>query len=213
MRKPRPFNCTHCGSPSTSRSPHPKFCSIGCRNRAKPSRGKRPNRRRGQMVVCVYCSKEFWAIQTVLDSKARTGQPFYCSKRCWKSHTTRQFNCEVCDKRVVVPNSSEKRRFCGHHCYGRWVTDNYFGEKHHSWKGGVSFRGEDWLRQRRRCLRRDGYRCRNCHKHRDELGPRQISVHHRRKYRLTLDNSLDNLVTLCMTCHPLVEHGKIPCPP
>lgn len=55
--------------------------------------------------------------------------------------------------------------------------------------------GSDWRIQRTSCLQRDGYKCQQCG------GDDDIEVHHWEPYRFSLDNSLDNLVTLCADCH------------
>ena len=71
--------------------------------------------------------------------------------------------------------------------------------------------GVNWTKQRKKCLERDGYACRVCETHQSEIG-REPSVHHitpRSKFDGTPRemNALENLVTLCPSCHGKFE-GK-----
>jgi len=70
--------------------------------------------------------------------------------------------------------------------------------------------GANWSKQRRKCLDRDDYACRVCGDGVGEIG-QEPAVHHItprsefddsewRKY-----NALDNLVTLCPSCHGTYE--------
>lgn len=90
---------------------------------------------------------------------------------------------------------SEAKRGPKNAMYGK------FGEENHSWKGGkVTYRGAGWIGIREQARRRDGYKCRRCG------GSRLLEVHHIVPYRETQDNGLENLVTLCHSCHRAVEH-------
>jgi len=79
--------------------------------------------------------------------------------------------------------------------YGR------FGSRNPNWKGGkITYRGRGWHGIRTMVIRRDKNRCRRC-------GSRkQLQVHHIIPYRKNQDNSFDNLVTLCASCHMAVEY-------
>lgn len=80
-----------------------------------------------------------------------------------------------------------------------------------NWHGGVSYTefGENWVEQRRKTLKRDGYTCQSC------FNPGR-TVHHikpRRLFEIVEDsNTLSNLITVCNKCHVPIEIGKIPCP-
>ena len=87
------------------------------------------------------------------------------------------------------------------------------GELHHRWEGGVDeYYGDNWMRRRRKALRRDGFECQRCgitrtdHRDRNGIG---LDVHHQTPIRTfqspTDANTLDNLVTLCRSCHNTVE--------
>ena len=40
----------------------------------------------------------------------------------------------------------------------------------------------------------------------------EIQAHHIIKYRNSLNNEYDNIITLCNKCHVKIENGIIPCP-
>jgi hypothetical protein len=82
---------------------------------------------------------------------------------------------------------------------------NKFGSLNPNWKGGkLTERGKGWRGIRVQVRRRDGNKCRICG------NTERLSVHHIIPWRLTHDNSFSNLITLCGTCHPKVECGKLP---
>lgn len=87
------------------------------------------------------------------------------------------------------------------------------GELHHRWKGGVDeYYGDNWAQQRRKALRRDDFECQRCgisqtdHRAQNGLG---LDVHHQKPIRTFESpndaNTLDNLITLCRSCHNTVE--------
>ncbi|UXF49856.1 nuclease [Haloquadratum phage sp.] len=78
------------------------------------------------------------------------------------------------------------------------------------WKGAAPtghYDGE-WMKAREKARSRDGYNCQRCGVSEDELN-RELDVHHKVPYRIFDDpkkaNELDNLVSLCNRCHPIVE--------
>jgi DEAD/DEAH box helicase domain-containing protein len=76
--------------------------------------------------------------------------------------------------------------------------------------------GPNWQAQRKLALERDSYRCRTCGATADEF---LLHIHHVRPFReygylpvqnenYKLANQLDNLVTLCASCHRRAEAGQ-----
>jgi DEAD/DEAH box helicase domain-containing protein len=95
------------------------------------------------------------------------------------------------------------------------------------WEAGILARpnnyGPNWQQQRRRALERDGYRCRTCgaqgRQVDDEEQGTLLHVHHIRPFRdygytpganenYRVANQLENLVTLCPSCHRRAEAGQ-----
>ncbi|MEZ4517200.1 MAG: Zn-binding domain-containing protein [Chloroflexota bacterium] len=76
--------------------------------------------------------------------------------------------------------------------------------------------GPNWQTQRKLALERDGYRCRTCGARSDEF---LLHIHHIRPFReygyipgvndnYLQANQLENLVTLCPSCHRRAEAGQ-----
>jgi DEAD/DEAH box helicase domain-containing protein len=74
------------------------------------------------------------------------------------------------------------------------------------WYSDVNDYGPGWEKQRNLARQRDQYRCRVCGLPETD---KPHHVHHRIPFRMFIDpskaNELDNLVTLCPTCHRLAE--------
>lgn len=76
------------------------------------------------------------------------------------------------------------------------------GEKHWNYKDGrskilsPSRYGDDWTNIRKSILIRDNFTCQKCF-----IKNVRLDIHHKIPFLLTFDNSLNNLITLCMSCH------------
>lgn len=128
-------------------------------------------------------------------------------------------SCTNCDTEMKIPPSRAKSRkwgvFCNLNCYGEWLSETIVGEEHHQWKGGTLDYGQKWWQVRRKALERDGYTCQKCGKTEEEIG-RKPDVHHIKRVR-DFDrrqdaHTLDNVITLCRSCHRNVEAGTIELP-
>jgi 5-methylcytosine-specific restriction endonuclease McrA len=82
------------------------------------------------------------------------------------------------------------------------------GERNGRWRGGkVQFYGRDWKRIKEIVRARDR-ECRTCGKSAAANG-RALDVHHLIPFRFSGDNSLENLVALCRSCHMRADdHGR-----
>lgn len=81
--------------------------------------------------------------------------------------------------------------------------------------------GPNWQEQRQACLERDDHSCVSCDRFGEERTNRRsdkLHVHHKLPVAVFEENceelpwdvvnNLDNLITLCATCHRLIEHGS-----
>ena len=84
-------------------------------------------------------------------------------------------------------------------------------ERHFNWKGGITpetqrrIQSIKWKQIRKQVYKRDNWICQVCGKH---CQKKEIQCHHVIPYRITQDNSMDNLITLCSSCH-MKEEWKI----
>lgn len=79
------------------------------------------------------------------------------------------------------------------------------GPKHPNWLGGLyrlEISVEEWEKIRIAVLRKKGWTCQGCKK---TARVAKLSVHHIIPYRLTKDNSLENLTVFCSSCHTRTE--------
>lgn len=194
------------------------FCSNRCRceHQAKSSPWNK-----GINIVeitCDFCSK---SVLRPL-SKLKLSESHFCSKECydkWKiknlvgennpSWKSKEVVCDQCRKTFFLPPSKigrYPRLFCSNRCKYKWMSENLSGENNPNWLGGhIDSRGPNWHEQRQKALERDGYTCQNCGGTNGK-----IDVHHIIPYRYFDDyieaNDLDNLITLCHSCHMRAEN-------
>lgn len=155
---------------------------------------------------CPTCGEIFYPTKANLNR----GWGKYCSLECAfndRGGDSSPTICEQCGQEFEAKNVELNRgaaRFCSPEC---WYNHNT-GENHHLFVGGSDYRGADWGRQREEARRRDGFVCAVCGK------PEMLEimdyghglhVHHIVPYRETQDNSLDNLLTVCSSCHKRIE--------
>lgn len=96
--------------------------------------------------------------------------------------------------------------------YREMMAAKYRGEKSHLWRGGKT---EDddlrlqraWKQRRSECYERDNWTCQDCSvKCRNGV---RIQAHHVLARRLGGSDDLDNLVTLCASCHQRRERKDV----
>lgn len=184
--------------------------NCGSTLRIKPSVSEERER-----VFCDYECMGQWAAEN------RTGEQ---SPRWRGGNVT--ISCEVCgDEFEVRPAKEENARFCSYECIGIHHREVRSGSDNPNWAGGSEpYYGPNWTEQREKTLIRDGYQCRDCGMSQEESinkHGQRLSVHHRvprRNFKEggELDfeqaNRLENLVTLCGTCHSKWEHLPVQFP-
>jgi CRISPR/Cas system Type II protein with McrA/HNH and RuvC-like nuclease domain len=79
------------------------------------------------------------------------------------------------------------------------------GSKHHGWLGGkIWWRGKDWDKVKLKVKERDGFLCVRCGKSEVQNlkeTSQPLCVDHIIPYRFSKNNSMDNLQTMCHSCH------------
>ncbi len=160
------------------------------------------------MKNCLHCGKEFQP-KDVRSNRPRN----YCSIECGRHARYSQVSlvCVQCHqtfqrKAYMADWSQERGPFCGFDCYGQWQMENATGPKNPNYSSESVARGcVNYLSARSDALLRDNYKCRLCGSH------HRLHVHH---VGDPDDHALDNLMTLCASCHrkqhplPRARDGK-----
>lgn len=223
-------SCATCGTSFRFlKSQHDrKYCSGTCAGKAHITHIKKfaPSR---YTATCETCGKSFettakrtkgrfcsLACQGQWQSVARRGEnsPSYGKKRGRdpRHPPLVELACVICETAFKVPQClKDTRRCCSRRCKGKLHSRTVCGPDHPNWQGGGElYYGPNWNTQRRKAIKRDGHRCIDCgidrQKLRDELN-QGLCVHHIKPFRLfgieryKEANHLENLATLCPSCH------------
>lgn len=206
-----PKICPTCNKPFHKlERPDAVYCSRECFEQSK-----RPY----VTLICLQCGKSFSVISSQSHHKFCSPECFYASAPQKRIRIT--VDCEECGKPVQKkPYALGRQRhvYCSRKCQASAASRLQLGARNPNYKGGTlfPFRGDNWSSQRRKALRRDGYKCQICgrrlaHKAWDH------GVHHIVPYKLFngdfhAANALLNLISLCRDCHIAVEHHSFPCP-
>jgi hypothetical protein len=198
--------CARCGKEfhqkpyKVARAAH-HYCSFACRKRTITK-------------VCEWCGKEY---QPSGGGKSKDERRF-CSHSCTALYggSTRLnrviLQCAYCGAEIWRHACRLKRNqsfFCSMTCKNAHHAVFIGGEANPRWIGGVvGYRGSDWQTVRGAALKRDAYTCQDCGiSETDSLSKYGIPlhVHHIDPYRNEHNNDLDNLKSLCVHCHAVVE--------
>lgn len=182
--------------------------------------------RKGTVVHCANCDAELIRPPSRTDNYEKQ----FCNMKCqgeWISKNAVgenalrwaggniKVNCAQCGAELERPMNAIKRskkHFCDIYCRGDWQSEHQTGEAHPLWTGGYkNYYGPNWSKQRQAARERDNHTCQQCGKTRDEVG-KELDVHHiipfrKFKYKAGENdnylqaNQLDNLMTLCPSCH------------
>lgn len=226
--------CDNCGEmhykrPAKIENRDHVFCSRECYHEfGRPDmRGENnPNPSTGKVTIeCDWCGDEFEVYPYRADD-AR-----FCSTECdgkfkegitgeehprWKggppAHTCQ--NCgDTFERYDTVGRDCE---YCSKECYREASEEIFADDGNPAWRGGYrTYYGPNWDEQREKALKRDDYTCQDCEQHADDMD-RSPDVHHKKRlgwFKEEYDdpewwekaNALDNLVTLCESCHMKVE--------
>jgi len=146
-------------------------------------------------VICDKCSKEFEIPLKRYNLKIKRNEKFYCSKECLKVKGSFLCSCAYCGREVQKQGAELKKSksgniFCSKSCAVSFNNSIYkTGENHPQYKNGLSsYRARAFISYKHECA--------ICGWKDDE---RILEVHHISNSHN--NNSLDNLIILCPTCH------------
>lgn len=173
----------------------------------------------GVEVDCAFCGETLrrrrWKIENF--------EKQFCDNECrgkWKTHQhSEERNCEWCGSVFRKTKSAIERRpkhdLCSRECWREWCSAEWVNENHPNWRGGKEgYKGPSWEPQRERAIQRDGEKCVMCgrseesHYRMYDIG---LHVHHIIPFRVyglknhQEANRLDNLITVCQSCHRSIE--------
>lgn len=169
---------------------------------------------------CLQCGTMFTREPNQLRGTKTKSPQRFCSKPCWYAWHKGTNNAQTITRVDVVcnycgitfskqPKRVGKLNYCTGRCSRAAHGEKLKGAKSPSYRGGpLSHRGAAWWRTRLMVIMRQDGRCLDCgmtdeaHKAKYK---RSLDVHHRKPYRLSLDNSDDNLVAVCKKCHGIEE--------
>lgn len=195
---PRP--CTRCGALFNGGTLS-KFCPT-CRFVTK---------------TCAICGKIFTVnrCHDFVETCSRKCGYAFKKRNAAKARGKRRPPCTTCGKPITRKSwnygkKKAKHYFCSTRCTGIWQSKHRRGSNNATWRGGYKeYYGANWREQRRNARKRDKV-CQRCGKTPKENG-KALDVHHLipfRKFGLKhfkQANDLNNLISLCMNCHQLVE--------
>lgn len=220
--------CSVCGKefyarPYRKQQSNRLFCSNSCQGKGYKGAGN-PSYN-SKIVTCEECESKIVKKKSRIDSH----QNNFCSQECkaaWQEehlrgkgnprYSKQETECDYCSKTIEVKPFRLKqydKQFCNDKCHKQWMSKNYNKSDNPNWMGGYSsYAGSNWLTQREKAIERDGFQCKRCgmtrkrHKkryktdlHVDHVKPRRCFVDYQEA------NEIDNLNTLCASCHRKIE--------
>lgn len=178
----------------------------------------------GVEKTCANCDSK----TNVLPENARRNERCFCDKSChgeWLSDNNVGENhvnfdslhveCGYCGRGLIRQRhkvESSDNVFCDNQCRGSWVSENMSGTDSPLFEGGEQYYGENWQEKREQAIERDFYKCRMCRLSNTECLEEygcELHVHHKIPLRQfetpEKANRLWNLISLCPSCHQMVE--------
>lgn len=180
--------CLKCSQQFKSYDSRRKYCSSKCYFY-----------RNYEEFICEQCGEKFQRNK----NKVNRFCSGFCSRK-WQSETSAESrikkNCPVCFKEFEVTRAWRKKICCSLECSWKRMKKTTKGEGNHRYIDGRSKsrnRGDNWIEQRNKAFDRDAGCCQLC-----GFEEGLLDVHHIIPYRVSKNNSLNNLITLCKHCHP-----------
>lgn len=178
--------------------------------------------------ICKNCGKEFDFRATLLNRKDHTGE--FCSAKCFHEYRRIKIICQKCGKEFEVINGHRKRKYCSKECAGNAKNriqkicvicgkgyetiprqEKKYGSKCCSFECLIKYNAKintvpaikaknrtgckEWRDTRQKVLERDKNICQVCR------NGENLIVHHIESWEETKNNNLENLITMCRSCH------------
>lgn len=182
--------CSDCGKSESVRRDNSSVRCRSCSSKISSGKAREVIRARVKYLQCFNCGTD---IPDRASQRTKSGERF-CSTACRTAFVNVDRTCKHCGSGFSVWRSklsgktNASANFCSRPCYEKWLcrTDRVTG------------RGSQWRRIRNEAIRLNPF-CAIC-------GTRRgLQVHHIVPFRLSFDNSQDNLIPLCRKHHRYIE--------
>lgn len=116
----------------------------------------------------------------------------------------KEYNCTNCGRIIIKYRSANNtnKTFCNHKCFKEYTK----GDKCSSWRGGITplykarLNFPEYKEKLKQVYKRDDYKCQSCGDSKNKL-----EAHHIVPWRISHNDEMDNLITVCRTCHRKIE--------
>jgi len=176
------------------------------------------------LVECENCGTEVEKIPSLI----KRAEHHFCSKEChneWKSEnvrgekhplfTKKKISCDYCGKEFLrKPSHINRRNYCSPECKKKGLTERK------KIKVVCTTCGREFKKYEDRVKNHDNHFCsRECFENRPIKGKNNpnwkggfaTDITHRREFDTAEEaNALNNLITLCKSCHGKANMGEIP---
>lgn len=169
---------------------------------------------------CEHCGKSTYVPPSRFDNDR-----YFCSQKCqgkWRQgRTADEFGvtktgvmveCSFCGDENYKKNSRLNlydNHYCNRECMSKDYEERLSDDGNPRWEGGQTRTyPHDWDERREKVIERDSFECQMCNcsrdEHRDTFG-RDFHVHHIQPICDDGSHEIENLITLCLVCHPTAE--------
>lgn len=193
--------------------------SNACDEAGVPHNNK-PQEKKRVEIKCNSCGN----IREVYPYRAEKEFPDGTSQSCKKCmDKKKKVSCSWCGKvltRHKYRAEESENFFCNDKCLGSWRSENVVGENHPRYDEKCTDKyGENWSSIREGAIQRDNKECQDCgisrEKHLSEKNI-DLDVHHIKPRKEFIENNMsiedanemDNLETLCRSCHMTREWSQ-----
>ena len=166
-----------------------------------------PKKPRSSCPICLKVIDAPPSRKRICCSKKCSGRRKSGSKNTLYKGTSERRNCVVCGVSFTTykrKDEKRERKYCSLDC----AYKNREKEKSLFWRGGITPKtkirllSREWGIISKSIRTRDGKKCTKCGK--SEV---LLDVHHVIPYRISRNDSAENLITLCRSCHRKEEHN------
>lgn len=174
--------CANCLKEETVRKDNKSLICKSCSSKKAGAKGLKTIRENTNWKKCKAC-----------DNKLQSYKKWdYCSRECSHKDKIEKRKCKNCKSNFEVLKSTLKTNasgnYCSRKCYEEFICNTE----------STSSRGKNWNKIKKEALNIFPF-CALCGT------TKKLQVHHIIPYRLTQDNSLSNLIPLCIKHHKMIE--------